>query len=104
MDFEGCSELNENDIVLIRKLMNNEISEMQSAMPLENPKLSAPPQKMEGKVSSVLGCGFHHMHRMIVPTNHCYRKRFIFSLKEAMFPWNPDMLKKVKDKNKDYEI
>ena len=86
--------------MLIRELMNNNISELQSAMPLEHPKLSKPPKNIEDKFSSVLGDGFHYMHRITVPTNHCYKKRFFVSLQEAIFAWNPEMLKKVKDKKK----
>ena len=69
---------------------------MRSAIPLEDPKLSKPTQIIEDKVSSVLGDEFHYMHSMNVPTNYCYKKRFFASLKEAMFAWNPEMLKKKK--------
>ena len=74
--------------------MNSIISYLQSAMPLEHPKLSKPPQNIEDKFSSVLGDGFHCMHRIAVPTNHCYKNSFFMSLQEAIFSWNPEMLKK----------
>ena len=85
MDFEGYSEVDESDIMLIRELMNNNISELQSAIPLEHSKLSKLPKNIEDRFSSLLGKEFHYIHRIIVPTNYCYKKRYFISLQEHMF-------------------
>ena len=83
--FEGFSELNGSNVVIIRELMNSEVSGLQLSIPLEHPKLLKPPQNVEDKFSFVLGYRFHHMYRMNVPTNHCYKKIFFVSLHENIF-------------------
>ena len=92
--------LKESDIELIQQLMHGNVSNLKNTVSFHHPNLSTPPTVVEDKFSAVLGDGFHYMQRIRVPTNHCYKKRFYVSLREAFFAWDPDMLQKVKDKKK----
>ena len=56
------------------QLAGSDILQLQNDMHLENHKLSKPPQNIDDNFSSVLGYGFHFMHLMNVPTNHCFKK------------------------------
>ena len=69
-------------------------------VPLECPHLdtSNNPKDITNQCSSVLGDGFHAMHRLLakVPMDHRSKKAYFVAFQEAFYAWNPAKLEKLK--------
>ena len=96
---ELMPNLTEEDIEGLRLAIfaAGEASEGRPA-PLECPHLDAPPSPKDitNQYSSVLGDGFHAIHRPKVPTEHDSKKAYFVALQEAFYAWDPKKLEELK--------